>query len=382
MEFDVFKKKRCIRCVISESFPSVSFDSHGVCSRCLDFDNRWKNFYSSKPESEIISILGSARKKNPRYQCLAGVSGGKDSCFSLHLLVKKYRANVLAFTYDNGFLHDGARRNIEVLVSKLGVEHRYVSHDISLTRKMVLALMKNNCCDLCMICMNGMVSSFYSIALQENIPLLAWGNSPRTHSVMPLELINFLDYRFMVEVLKPHVSEPELAPFKNIDIPGVFYSTFIRRLKNIFVPEYGDWDDRMIPEILSKEYGWEDHGHGSPHFDCVANRAVNYFMNRRIGASKVEENVSQLVRCGIISRDEAFKKLKQDDDVEEPAASVDQICKRLDITRTDIKPLLEGSARDYRSFKGYASLFRKFSWLFYMSYRLGFTPKGLYQKYH
>lgn len=294
---------------------------------------------------------------------------------------KEVRASVLAYSYDNGFLHEGARKNIDLVTSRLGIEHRYVARNPELMTRMVRGLMKNNCADLCMICMNGVASALNRLAEEEDIPVLAWGNSPMEHSVIPLEMINFLDFRFMVDAVKPHVDKSELGDFKHVDLPQVISMTYLKRRANVFVPEYCAWNDQENVKLLEREYGWVDYGKGTPHFDCVINRAVNYFMNRRLGASKVEEMVSQKVRRGRITRDEGLRLLDEEDDKEEPVDSVEELCRRLGMSREELQPLLDGTALDFRHFKGYAHMFRRLSWLLWLSHKLGFTPGGLYQKY-
>jgi len=374
-------ERQCTRCILTDAYPRISFDSDGVCSYCHIFDSRWKQYKQEDREPQFVRILEKARRRNPKYEALVGLSGGKDGCYTLHAMVRDYGARVLAYTYDNGFLSDGARRNIDLVVSRLGVDHRFVATEPDLYKRMYRALLKNNCSDFCMICSNGTLAATNHLALTERIPLVIWGLSPRTEPIMPIELLNAYDYRFMVDVMKPYVNKSELAGFKSTDLPWVLYTTFIRRVRHVFLPEYVQWDDNKNAQLLEKEYGWTDYGHGVPHFDCAVNAAVNYFMNRRLGISKVAEKLSQMVRCGQITRDEALRRLEKEDAVEEPVEAIEELCRRLDLTRDDIKPLLEGTAVDCRQFKGYARLFSKLRWLFWVSYKLGFTSESLCQKY-
>ena len=69
------------------------------------------------------------------------------------------------------------------------------------------------------------------------------------------------------------------------------------------------------------------------------------------------------------------------DPVEEPTAAVDELCRRLDITRDDIEPFLRGAVKDYRHFKGYTSFFHRCSWIFWLGHKVGLISETPYLKY-
>ena len=373
--------RRCVRCIQTETYPGIELDAEGLCSICRAFDRRWAARDGENCEAEFLCILGKARRRNSKYNALVGLSGGKDSCYLLHLMVKRYNANVLVFTHDNGFLSDGARKNIDLMVEALGVEHRYITRDAELLKRSYRALIKNECAELCMLCTSGGVAAVNSLVLREKIPMVMLGFSPQTEPILPLEIHSGYDYRFLVNAAKPHVKRSELRDFKYASLPWMFYTIFIRRIRWVFLPRYVEWNDQEILELLPREYGWHDYGHGKPHFDCLLNPAVDYFTRQRLGACKVQEKLSQMVRCGQIAREEALERLKEEDPVEEPVDSVDVLCKRLDLTRDDFKPFLDGSAKDYHHFKSYTSLFHRFSWVFWLAHKLGFMSEDPYLKY-
>ena len=58
------------------------------------------------------------------------LSGGRDSCYQLHILAKELGLKPIAYTYDWGMVTDIARRNCSRMCQKLGLEHIIVSADI------------------------------------------------------------------------------------------------------------------------------------------------------------------------------------------------------------------------------------------------------------
>jgi tRNA(Ile)-lysidine synthase TilS/MesJ len=115
--------KRCLKCVLSENFPKITFDARGICNFCND-----ESFYSTeekqilKARVEIRKMFDENRGKH-EYDAILCYSGGKDSTYTLMLAIMKYNLKVLSFTLDNGFISDTAFKNIEKVVRNLGVDH-------------------------------------------------------------------------------------------------------------------------------------------------------------------------------------------------------------------------------------------------------------------
>ena len=58
-------------------------------------------------------------------------SGGRDSCYGLHLVTKQLKLKPLAYTYDWGMVTDLGRRNISRMCAQLGIENIIVADNIS-----------------------------------------------------------------------------------------------------------------------------------------------------------------------------------------------------------------------------------------------------------
>tara|TARA_B100001248_G_scaffold252684_1_gene229124 strand:+ start:325 stop:1455 length:1131 start_codon:yes stop_codon:yes gene_type:complete len=73
------KYKFCNNCVISINRPGMKFNSEGICFPCQVI-KRKKKINWEKRKSKLSKILKWARNKsNSTYDCVIGVSGGKDS---------------------------------------------------------------------------------------------------------------------------------------------------------------------------------------------------------------------------------------------------------------------------------------------------------------
>jgi hypothetical protein len=75
----------------------------------------------------------------------------------------------------------------------------------------------------------------------------------------------------------------------------------------IQLPDYIQWNVREIPEILSRELGWEHPAdvHES-HFDCTLFPLKEYLKFKKYGLTQETIKNSVLIREGLMSRDEAM----------------------------------------------------------------------------
>jgi acyl-CoA synthetase (AMP-forming)/AMP-acid ligase II len=105
---------RCRKCLLTTNHPGVEIDGHGICRVCRQFYTYGaaiKDYF--RPFEAFKAVVAQARQQSQSdYDCLLLYSGGKDSSYVLHRLVEM-GLNVLAYTFDNGFISTAAFKNIE-----------------------------------------------------------------------------------------------------------------------------------------------------------------------------------------------------------------------------------------------------------------------------
>ena len=71
--------KICKNCIQPDSRPGIFFDENGICGACL-WNQEKKQINWSEREKELFEIAKWARESTrSNYDCVIGVSGGKDS---------------------------------------------------------------------------------------------------------------------------------------------------------------------------------------------------------------------------------------------------------------------------------------------------------------
>ena len=116
----------CARCCYPKNAkPTIIFDDEGVCSGCRYHESREKIDWNERQKmlKEILKEHKAKAKEagNP-YDCIIPVSGGKDSHFQTHLMRKVFGLNPLLVTYNHAFNTQLGIRNLNNLVTKLGVD--------------------------------------------------------------------------------------------------------------------------------------------------------------------------------------------------------------------------------------------------------------------
>lgn len=121
--------EKCKQCVNTTANPSIQINEEGLCNICSSYNN---NFSATLLEEELKKILQYQKKEG--YDCMVGVSGGKDSSTMLKNVVD-LGFNPLAFSFDAGYnnLNPYLIEKIRDLTEYLKVDyeiidvHKYIS---------------------------------------------------------------------------------------------------------------------------------------------------------------------------------------------------------------------------------------------------------------
>ncbi len=312
--------KRCAKCIMSENFPKITFDDNGVCSFCND--QMYISTDKKRIEEGIMAVnnLFDESRSKGEYDAIVCYSGGKDSTYTLKLAVEKYKLNVLSFTLDNGFISDTAFRNIEKVVSKLGVDHityrpSYtfmknlfkVSSTLPIYNPKTLTRISANC-NSCISIVNMTALKF---AIEKDIPFILAGF---TLGQIPSNTIYYKNnYAFFKESRGPVLQKlkdqlgNDVSKYMELNEKllgdGKSYPHNINLLCLEEISE-----DEIVEQI--KPLGWEAPADvDGCSTNCKINTFNNYVHIKKYGYSPYELELSHLIRNGFLTRDEALKKL-------------------------------------------------------------------------
>lgn len=317
--------KTCTKCVLNESFPGISFDEEGVCSRCRDYEKNYASYTEQKkqlPEKRKIldQLCKDAKQKKKTFDVLVPLSGGKDSMYVLYLTVKELGLKPLAFTLDNGYLTQFARDNIDRACRILGVEHIYYCMDPEFMHEMFGLFMKKTGY-FCSICMRAIGMATERVAEMYDIPLVFSGSASKVELPVAPEMFQAGDPEFVKNVFKgeslPSGSERILynGSMKRRLGYNLFWWGSQRRIKIcawVNLPSYIEWNYEIMFRTIREELGWQSpSGENQEHIDCAVHKASAYIHDRRWKNSEMHNlTLAGLVMAGQLARDEAIKNIK------------------------------------------------------------------------
>lgn len=326
LEYHHHNLRRCTKCILPETFPYISFDDEGVCNYCRNY----KKKDVQKSKQELMDMLKPYRR-NGDTECIVPFSGGRDSCYALHIIVNELKMKPVTYTYDWGMVTDLARRNVSRMCSKLGVENIIVAADIvkkrSNIRKNLKAWLKKPHLGMVSLLTAGDKHFFKyieSIKKQTGINLNIWGTNPleTTHfksgflGVKP----DFENKKVYSSGFKKQMEYQSLrfkAMLKNLSyfnssifdtLSGEYYRSFVKRTDYYHIYDYYRWEENEVNRVL-ETYGFEKAPDTSTTWRIGDGTAAfyNYIYYTVAGFTEHDTFRSNQIREGHISRDEALK---------------------------------------------------------------------------
>ncbi len=274
LEYQPYRLRRCTKCILPETMPYIRFDDCGVCNYCANYKARNK----PRPKEELFELVEPYRRKNGD-DCIVPFSGGRDSCYGLHLIVKELKLKPITYTYDWGMVTDLGRRNISLMCAELGVENIIVADDIGQKRdnikKNLTAWLKSPHLGMISILTAGDKHFFRHIETikeQTGVSLNLWGVNPLevTHFKsgflgIPPDFQEKLVYsngamkqlRYQYLRFKAMLQSPRYFNSSLWDtLSGEYFRSFAKKTDYYHIFDYWRWDEKQINETLAK-YHWE-----------------------------------------------------------------------------------------------------------------------------
>ncbi len=324
--------KWCVRCVYpSSSAVPLKFDEHGVCSGCrvhdqkkrIDWDERLKWL---REEVEPY-------RKSSGYECVIGVSGGKDSYYQAHFVKEKLGLKPLLVTYNGNNYLDVGWRNMLRMKEVFGVDHIIISPSVDmLIRINRLGFRKTG--DMNWHAHAGIFTQPMKIAAQFNIPLVFWGEHGFTDVGGMLSMNDFPEFTYryrkdqglrgydwwdFTNDAEDPIQENELECYK---YPN---DELIEKigLRGLFIGNFDAWDANAHTRLITEKYKWEPsptpfertYRRMSNLDDRYENGAHDYLKYVKFGYGRATDHASKDIRSGYMKREEGVEMVRQYDHV-------------------------------------------------------------------
>jgi len=320
----------CIRCCMPETQEGLKFDELGICQACQSSEQKMHINWVER-ERQLSEILRRARESaGTNYDCIVPISGGKDSVFQLHVLVKTYGMRPLAVTFSHNWYSETGWYNLQNALEEFAVDHIMFTPN----RKLVNKLARKSLTaigDACWHCHSGVGAFPLQIAVRFKIPLLIWGESIAESSGRACynDPVHQFDRDYFIkvsakrppeEMLDDDLDKKDLNPFMTPTIDeisevGVY---------GIHLGDYVFWDEERQTEFIRERYGWKETEmegayKGYKSAECIMAGVHDFACYLKRGYGRATFQACCDVRAGLLTREEGFGLAKQID-AERPGA--------------------------------------------------------------
>lgn len=342
------------------SDPEITFDDHGVCNHCHEFEQVTKKRWFPNPEGarRLESIVKEIKQAGvgKKYDCIIGLSGGVDSSY-LALKVAGMGLRPLAMHVDAGWNSELAVANIEKIIKSCNYDlHTHVV-DWEEMRDLQLAYLKAGVANQDVPQDHVFFASLYHFATKNKIKYVLSGGNIATECVFPkawhgsaMDVIN-------LKAIHRRFGERPLKTYTTISLfRGYVWNPMVKGMRTVRPLNYMPYDKTSAIEEL-KKIGWRDYGrkHGESLFTQIFQ---NYILPTKFGYDKRRPHLSSMIVSGLMTREEALEKLREPLYVEaELEKDINYLCKKLRISRKTFENMLAAPSHHYRDFPTWDSYY-------------------------
>jgi hypothetical protein len=313
--------------VLPENFPGIKFNEGTICQHCQRHGQAASTeSLKQKYRDKLSKVIREVRSR-AAFDVMVSYSGGKDSSYTLKLLKQEYDLNILAVTFNHGFLSSQALKNAETVTRALNIDHLmftpgqealYRAFRNSMDTDLYSLKELQRASSICLTCMHLIKSFILKCSFEMNIPLIAYGWSPGQvafrSAVVPLNSAMIQQMQKAVARTLRHLMGNDLKPFvlgeNHFGMPhkegGKAGGFPLFSIHPLAVLPYHE--ENILAEI--GRLGWQAPADtDSNSTNCLLNGLANQVHVSRYGFHPYAYEIAGLVRNGWMDREAGFQKL-------------------------------------------------------------------------
>lgn len=313
----------CTTCILPDTFPGIRFNSDGICNHCTRKEGMTNDNTKEHYKGKFLDLITSIREREPNRtgpEVLMAFSGGKDSTYTMWMLKVVYGLKVIAFTFENGFTSGQAIKNINHVCAGLGITHIMVRQEQeelnrmfgkAATEDLYPTAQLQRASSICTMCSNFFKSFAIRYALENKIPLIAYGWSPGQAPIQAAITQSKPAFVKSSQLLAIKVAVSIAGEqIKQHFIPDDLYSIPEDQWPyNVHPLAYEDYTEEMVLEHI-ETLGWRLPGDVDTNStNCLLNAYANEAHLRKYKFHPYVWEIANMVRQKIMTRDEGIEKI-------------------------------------------------------------------------
>ena len=368
----------CSRCLYDTTIPDIRFDENGVCNFCHIHDELDRMYPLNEHGKTLLENMIARIKqhgKNKRYDCIIGVSGGRDSTYTIYKAVQ-LGLRPLAVHFDNGWNSEIAVNNIYKSTNKYNIDLETKVADWEEFKDLQISFLEASVSDAEIPTDVAIHAVLHDVAAKEKIKYILLGHSFRTEGIVPRGW-TYMDGRYLNDVHKKF-GHTKITSFPNMTLSTFFYYYVIKQIQVIPFLNYFPYDKKIAGKELEAEMDWVDYG-GHHHENVYAKFFHFYFLMNKFNIDKRKLALSARIRSAQMTREAALEEIAGEiyDDMD----MVDYTIKKLGLSKEEFENIMNKPVKSYHDYATYYPLFQFFRLPMTLGLKLGIVPKILYYKY-
>lgn len=348
------------------SDPNIEFDAAGVCNHCHRRDRLAATLPATKEEGlarlDAIVERIKAQGRGRDYDCLLGISGGVDSSYLAHLAVEK-GLRPLVVHFDNGWNSEPAVRNIENVISRLGLDLQTYVVDWEEFRDIQRSLLKAGVLDLEILSDQAIIATMFRLARKNGIKYILSGHNVATETHLP-DAWTWM--KFDARNIKAIQRRFGTMPIRSTPLMGILGYTLHQMafgFKFVWPLNLVGYDKPRALELLKNEYDWREYG--TKHGESIITRFYqNYILPTKFGVDKRRAHLSSLICSGQLDRQEALAIVAQSPytpvQLEE---DYEYVTKKLGFSRAEFDAIMQAPPHAHLDYPSEHGVFLMLRWV-------------------
>jgi N-acetyl sugar amidotransferase len=368
----------CTRCIMDTTVEGIKFDDDGVCNFCKIHDElERKHPLNAEGKKKLDLIVNNIKKdgSDKEYDCIVGVSGGRDSTYTLYSAVEM-GLKPLAVHFDNGWNSEMAVRNIKNSTEALGVDLITVVADWEEFKDLQISFLKASVSDAEVPTDYAILSVLYGVANSYGIKYIFNGHSFRTEGVAPITW-TYMDGKYIKGVHRKFGSK-KIKSFPLMGLSNLLYYTFIKKIQVINLPEFIEYNHEEVDATLKNKLGWTYYG-GHHHESLYTVFFQSYYLPTKFNIDKRKLEYSALIRSGQMTRNEAIKLTEQPYPYKNE--SIKYTLSKLGISDSEFDIIMNEKPKMFYDYSSYFSIIKACKFPIKVACNFGLLPHIFYEKY-
>ncbi len=333
--------------------PDIVFDEKGISQYYYDFQKAYAEqvFTGEAGAAKMKEIFDKIKEegKDKPYDCVMGLSGGVDSTYVAYL-AKQHGLRPLAIHFDNGWNSELAVKNIENIVSKLGLDlHTYVINWEEF-KDLQIAYLKASVIDIEAITDHAIFATLYKFAGEKGYKYILSGTNVQTENTLPKSWIYAKTDHINIKAISKQFGTVPLKTFPFMDAKVKRYYQKVKGVQSVSVLNYLEYNKDKVKKLIQEELGWKDYG--GKHYESVWTRFYQgYILPTKFKVDKRKAHLSDLIFSGQITKEEALAELaKPMYDEQTFKEDYAFVLKKLGMTDEEFQEIMRRPRKDHRDY--------------------------------